>query len=88
MLWSPIVKESKGNPVYDQTGHLSEVTRRIRESSQVELECVVNGAFHSAMRQMREFAGRQTAELQCPLMRLLQIEELLGRHVSKEQPPS
>jgi len=85
MLWSPIVKESKGNPVYDQAGHLSEVTSRIRESSQVELECVVNGAFHSAMRQMREFAGRQSAELQCPLMRLLQIEELLGRHVNKER---
>ena len=67
---------------------MTEVTRRIRESTQVELECVVNGAFHSAMREMREFAGRQTAELQCPLMRLLQIEELLGRHVNKERVPT
>jgi len=38
---------------------------------QVDLECVVNGAFHSAMREMREFAGQQSAELQCPLMRQL-----------------
>ena len=36
------------------------------------------------MTEMRRFAGRQTSELQCPLMRLLQIEELLGRHVSKD----
>ena len=40
---------------------------------QVELECVVNAAFHSAMREVREFAGQRTAELKCPLMRLLQI---------------
>jgi hypothetical protein len=88
MLWSPIVKEGNANPVYDQVGHLSEVKARIRDSMQVELECVVNSAFHSAMREMREFAGRQTAELQCPLMRLLQIEELLGRHVRKASTPS
>jgi hypothetical protein len=83
MLWSPIVKEGNPNPVYDQVGHLSEVKNRIRASTQVELECVVNAAFYSAMQEMREFASRQTAELQCPLMRLLQIEELLGRHVGR-----
>ena len=87
MPWSPIVKESKGSQAYDQVGHLSEVKRRVWESSQVELECVVNAQFQAAMQQMREFAGRQSSELQCPLMRLLQIEELLGRHVNRASAP-
>lgn len=52
--------------------------------AQVDVECVVNEAFRDKMTEMRRFAGRQTSELQCPLMRMLQIEELLGRHVSKE----
>ena len=84
MLWSPIVKDNKGNPQYNQLGHLAEVKQRIFETTQVELDCVVNGRFQAAMGEMREYAGRQTAELQCPLMRLLQIEQLLGRHVGQD----
>lgn len=83
MLWSPIVKDSRGNPQYNQLGHLTEVKRQIFEAKQVQLECVVNEAFYAALRELREYASRQTSELQCPLMRLLQIEELLSRHVSK-----
>jgi len=84
MLWSPIVKDSKGDPLYNQVGHLAEVRRQVFEAEQVEVECVVNAAFRDAMAEMRKYAGGQTSELQCPLMRLLQIEELLGRHVGKD----
>ena len=84
MLWSPIVKDSKGDPQYNQLGHLAEVQRQVLATTQVDVECVVNEAFRGKMTEMRRFAGRQTSELQCPLMRLLQIEELLGRHVSKD----
>ena len=83
MLWSPVVKDSKGDPLYNQIAHLGEVRRRIAGMFDVELKCVVNEAFSDALRELRLYAGRQTAELQCPLMRLLQIEELLGRHVSR-----
>lgn len=83
MLWSPIVKEKPGNAVYNQVGHLEEVRRQILVSHGVELECVVNDSFHEALIELRAYAGKQTSELQCPLMRLLQIEELLGRHVNR-----
>lgn len=83
MLWSPIVKDSKGDAQYNQIGHLAEVRRRLAETFSVGLDCVVNEAFSSAMSELRSYAGQQSAELQCPLMRLLQIEELLGRHLSK-----
>lgn len=83
MLWSPVVKDSQGNPLYNQLGHLAEVRRQIAASHGVQLECVVNEQFHQALKDLRSYAGQQTSELQCPLMRLLQIEELLGRHVSR-----
>lgn len=83
MLWSPIVKDSKGNPQYNQVGHLAEVKRQLLESAGVELTCVVNDEFAGALGALRTYAGGETAELQCPLMRLLQIEELLARHVNR-----
>lgn len=86
MLWSPVVKDTKGDPQYNQIAHLEEVRRQLADAFDVDLECVVNEAFASALRAMRAYAGQQTAELQCPLMRLLQIEELLGRHVSRRTP--
>ncbi len=83
MLWSPIVRDNASNPTYDQSGHLELVCSQLRQKWQVELQCVVNADFDAALKAMRRFAGTQSAELKCPMMRLLQIEELLGRHVNK-----
>jgi Holliday junction resolvase-like predicted endonuclease len=83
MLWSPIVRDTKGSAIYNQVGHLAEIQAQLLVSTGVELTCVVNEDFYQALKDMRAYAGRKTEELKCPLMRLLQIEELLGRHVSK-----
>lgn len=83
MLWSPIVKDSQGQATYNQLGHLAEIKAAILAKFGVELECVVNEEFLSCLEEMRMFAGSQTAELQCPLMRLLQIEHYLTKHITK-----
>lgn len=83
MLWSPIVKDSQGQATYNQLGHLAEIKAAIYAKFGVELECVVNEEFLSCLQEMRMFAGSQTAELQCPLMRLLQIEHYLTKHINK-----
>lgn len=83
MLWSPIVKDSQGQAQYNQLGHLAVVKANIQEKYGVALECIVNEAFHSSLKELRQFAAAQTSELQCPLLRLLQIEELLGVHVTR-----
>lgn len=69
--------------MYNQIGHLAEIKENIKARYGIELECVVNEAFLSCLKEMRAFAGSETAELQCPVMRLLQIEEYLSRHVAK-----
>ena len=97
MLWSPIVKDSRGQPEYNQVLHLAEIKAHIRTAYDVELECIFNERFLACLDELRTFARLQTSELQCPLLRLLQIEELLGAHVKRiaankalqpTQPPS
>lgn len=83
MLWSPVVKDSRGKLENNQMGHLAAVKAKILEDYGLDLECIVNADFQKCLKEMREFAGRQTSELQCPLMRLMQIEELLGLHVNR-----
>lgn len=83
MLWSPIVKNTKGDPLYNQVGHLAEISAQLKATYEIELECVVNERFLACLKELREFACRQTAELQCPLLRMLQLEEYLGKHVRR-----
>lgn len=83
MLWSPIVKNTGGQAQYNQMGHLHAVKENIRARYGIELECVINGSFLACLQEMRAYCAKQTTELQCPLMRLMQLESHLTRHVAK-----
>ena len=83
MLWSPIVKDSKGKPEYNQRRHLVEIQENIKRKYGIVIECIVNEKFHECLDELRNYAKHETKALQCPLMRLMQIEEYLGKHVSK-----
>ena len=82
MLWSPIVKDTKGKPEYNQMRHLAEIGVNIKRQYGIDIECIVNEKFYACLEELRLYAATQTVALQCPLMRLMQIEELLGKHVS------
>lgn len=82
MLWSPIVKR-RSNPVYDQMGHLEQVSKVIEGKYGVKLELVVNKRFQECLKELRDLAAIAGAEIKSPVMRLLQIEEQLERHISK-----
>ncbi len=84
MLWSPIVKLRKDNPVYNQVGHLESVAKSILTSHSVEVTFVINEKFQKCLKEMRSFAAKQSSELKCPIMRLFQVEEQLKRHVGAE----
>lgn len=85
MLWSPIVKGSN-NPIYDQLGHLAEIQQNIRAQHGVDIECVVNETFLARLQEMRALARATTSEIKCPVMRLLQIEEHLNKHLGGVAP--
>lgn len=83
MLWSPIVKGGRRSPENHQLQHLEHVGQNIRELHGVEIEFVVNERFQARLMEMRAYARKATADLKCPVMRLFQIEEWLGKHVVK-----
>lgn len=81
MLWSPIVKASAPNAKYDQMKAVNEVRTRIREECGVEIELVINEKYEECLQKLREYASKKTEELKSPVLRLFQIEALLGKHL-------
>ena len=83
MFWSPIVKVSKGKPENNQLRHLTEIQENIKRKYSIDIECIVNEKFQECLEELRNFARHESKVLQCPLMRLMQIEEQLDKHVKK-----
>lgn len=83
MLWTPIVKSGGKGAQYNQINHIAEIGSNIKAKYGVDVEFVVNEKFQRCLAEMRAFAGSHTAELKCPVMRMMQIEEWLGKHVGK-----
>jgi len=82
MLWSPVVKAGPAKST-NQLAELEQVATLIRQRHGVEVEFMVNARFLAALEELRAFAAKQTAELRCPLMRMLQLEAYLRKHVAK-----
>jgi len=82
MLWSPVVRVGPSKST-NQLAELNQMAANIREKHGVEVEFVVNAAFLAAYEKLREFAAKQTAELKCPLLRMMQLEAYLRKHVAK-----
>ena len=85
MLWSPIVKQSKVGAALNQQRDVEEIARIIQSKYDVVLELVINEAFQACLTELRNFAGGKSEELKSPVLRLLQIEETLNRHLAKRK---
>jgi hypothetical protein len=83
MLWSPIVKNSRETSKNNQLRDIEEIKKNILREFGVELEPVINQAYLDCLKQLREYAARETKELKSPVLRLMQIEEKLARHVAR-----
>ena len=83
MLWSPVVKRRKDDSQYDQLVHLNAIDANIEGSYGVSIEFVVNERFLACINEMRAYAKTKTEDLKCPVMRLLQIEEHLSKHIGR-----
>lgn len=80
MLWSPIVKQ-RANPQYDQIAHVKAIQHSIKATFDVDLRLIINDKFQKCITELRAFAGQQGAAFTSPIMRLLQIEERLAKHL-------
>ena len=80
MLWSAIVKQSKPTSKRCQTRDVEAISEHVRAKHGVELEVVANRDFLDALRELRQEAGLRTSQMD-GIMRLMQIEEKVAKHV-------
>lgn len=83
MLWSPIVKDSKGKIEYNQRDHLERMVSEIKKAKNVDIQLMINEKFHAAFLELKKYAARTSEELKSPVLRLLQVEGWLEKHISK-----
>ncbi|MGX6446237.1 hypothetical protein ACWM35_23850 [Neobacillus sp. K501] len=81
MLWSPIVKDNKTTIESSQIYQLNKVKEMILGKYGVNLEFVINEKYKECLMELRSFAKSETKNLQSPILRYMQIEEYLNKHV-------
>jgi len=83
MLWSPIVRKSRETAKHNQMRDIENIRDKIKQKHGINLEIVVNEKFLECISKLREVAKKESKEIKTPIMRFLQIEEKLKRHVEK-----
>lgn len=83
MLWSPIVKNQGTSAKNNQTRDIEAIQANLRSEFDVELEPIINQAYFDCLSQLRQYAAMETKELKSPILRLMQIEEKLVKHLSR-----
>jgi|GEM_PF-222382 len=78
MLWSPVVKDGKNS----QLKKLQEIQHRLRANG-IELELVVNERYKQEMDALSEYAASKTEELRSPILRFMQIQAYLDKHLKR-----
>jgi hypothetical protein len=81
MLWSPVVRDTRAGSKYNQMRDIEEIGAVIRHKHGVDIDFVINDRFAACLNEMRKLAASKTEELKCPVMRLMQIEESLSKHL-------
>lgn len=83
MLWTPIIKNSKDGSKHSQSRDIEDIRINIKRQHDIEVDFIINEKFLSCINEMRSFARKETSELKCPVMRFMQIEERLIKHVAR-----
>ena len=82
-LWSPIVKNQKEGSKNNQMRDINDIITNINEKYSVEIEPVINQKYFECITALRNYASKETKELKSPILRLLQIEEKLKKHIDR-----
>jgi hypothetical protein len=87
MLWSPIVRISGKNAKFRQMADIEEIKANIQTQYGVTLDCIINEKFANCLAELREYARHETKELKSPVLRFMQVEEYLKKHLDKISKP-
>ncbi len=84
MLWCPVIRRSKEDAILNQERDLRQIEENIQTKYGTPIEFVVNEDFQRRIDELRQYARDKTEELKNPVLRLLQIEEALQKHIGKK----
>jgi hypothetical protein len=82
MLWSPVVRNQKNGSKYNQIKDIQDIADALKSECKLEIELIVNRKFQEALATLREVARKTKSEMDSSVMRYLQVEEHLKRHLS------
>jgi hypothetical protein len=83
MLWTPIVKNQGPNAKHNQLNDIKRIQEVLRLEYRVEIEPVINREYSNCLADLRKYAAKESKELKSPILRLMQIEEKLLKHLRK-----
>jgi hypothetical protein len=83
ILWSPIVRVSGERAKFNQMADVQEITANIQVKYGVNLECIINEKFASCLAELREYTRKSTKDLKSPVLRYMQVEEYLKKHIGR-----
>jgi len=86
MFWSPIVKDQSQKAKHNQMEDMKQIQASLKEKYRkysIEIELIINDRFLSCLKELRDYARKETKESKSPVLRLMQVEEYLKKHVEK-----
>lgn len=83
MLWSPIVKNQGIKAKHNQLNDIKIIQTTLNNEYGVKIEAVINLEYRNCLLELRKYARKETKELKSPVLRLMQIEEKLSKHLKR-----
>ena len=83
MLWTPIVKNQGPNAKHNQLQDIVEIQNILNDEYGVTIEPIINHEYAKCLEQLRAYAAKETKELKSPILRLMQIEEKISKHLKQ-----
>ncbi len=81
MLWSPIVKNQGTSAKHNQMDDVHLIKSQLWHNYEQDLVLVINEKYQECLDELREYAKRETKELKSMVLRTMQIEEKLKKHI-------
>lgn len=85
MLWSPIVKNQGVLAKHNQTNDIQGISNYLFTKYAVMIEPIINYEYAKCLGELRAYAAKETKELKSPVLRLMQIEEKLAKHLKMKK---
>lgn len=81
MLWSPVVKYSGEDTKHDQIKDIEKIKNNIKGKYGIEIEFIINEKFDLCLSKLRKYASTETKELKSVILRYMQVESYLNKHL-------